>query len=414
MKSKPLKLKVFCQKKLAEGITRPTDIKAEYERAYPNIPAKSLEAYIMTLKRLGATKEVRAEIVQAERKKQAELDILEYGKVRSYLLGAKRDGLTQTQIDRQMANLRKLWVIMGKTNPDTWTEEAVMEAVMKAYPMELDDRNVNVFIHPASVKALLSPFNTIFQGVLRKNWTANLCKHKAGELKDFYTFYELDEFLSKLTDTERMSLEGWQALFRTHINTGGREGTEGNTGILGLLWEDINFTTKRCSMREKGHRGNAGERWENVPLDLFKFLHGWDYLITWHKQQGEPRKGKVFPIAYSTYNDMFHATRHKCQSRISEDSDTQRLHIFRRTHGMYCQRLGLRLEFICGDAPEGRFGVGWKDPKIPRKYYLSSESEEIEPKELAFMQAHLEDYGFVLAQMQKTNAEIKALLGIVS
>jgi integrase len=245
---------------------------------------------------------------------------------------------------------------------------------------------------------------------LQANWSANLILHKAGELKDFWTFVELDEFLSLLTDTPKMSVEGWQAAYRSQINMGCREGNLGNMGIVGLLWEDINFVSKRCSIREKGHRGNALERWNNVPLDLFSFLHGWDWLLKFWIQQGKPTIGKVFPISYNNYLDMFNATRRKCKSRIRIDSATQRPHIFRRIHGQYAKRIGLPLELICGTAPNGRFGVGWKDPKIPVLYYLSEEAEDIDPVELAFMESHA-DYKQVLESMKEQNAKIKKIMG---
>lgn len=414
MRTKALKISQFCKAELEAGITSPTQIKQDYENKYPQLPAKTLECYIMALKRMGIDKTAKEGIIKAERKKQAEKDIEDYQNVKDYIANAENGGVQQSQIQSQLKNMRKLWLIMDKSDPQTWTLQNLLEAIeMKGgYAKVLNEKDQKVWKQPAAVKNLLSPFSTMWQGKLPKNWSANLCVHKAGELKDFWLFNELDEFLSKLTDTEEMSIEGWQAIFRAHINMGCREGTEGNTGIIGLLWQDIDFNTKRCSLREKGHRGNAGERWNNVPLDMFPFLEGWNYLMQWHKQQGQPRIGKVFPIRYSQYNAMFHATRQKCQSRIKEDSDTQRLHIHRRNHGQYAKRMRIPLELICGTAPNGRFGVGWKDPKIPVLYYLSEEAEEIDPTELEYMRS-TPKYHKILKNMMLSNIEVKQLLGML-
>jgi len=146
-------------------------------------------------------------------------------------------------------------------------------------------------------------------------------------------------------------------------------------------------------------------------MDMYSWLHGWEALMRFWEQQGKPVSGKVFPVTYLQLSNMFKDTRHKCSSRIKNDEAAMRLHTCgRRTHVQYAQRLGIPLERICGKAPNGRFGVGWKDPKIPVNYYLSEEAEEIDPTELAFMQANPE-YAKVLASMQEQNRKIKELLG---
>lgn len=413
-KKKSKKLREFYQERLAKQLDlSPTVVKQEYEKQYPNAEVKDIHAYIMAGKRLGLTAEKRENIIVEQRKQAAEKDIFDYAEVKSYLNNAKLGGVLEKTINKKLKALRQLWELMGKTDPHTWTSEGMLTAIATVNPWTTDSRGRSSFTHPAKTLELLSPYSTMFNsmGVLQKNWSANLCVHKAGELKDFLNFPEMDEFLSKLTDTELMSIEGWRAAFKTHVNMGSREGTLGNTGLMGLLWEDINFQTKRCSLREKGHRGNAGERWNDVPLNMFKWLHGWEDLMKFWEQQGKPAKGKVFPIKYADYNEMFHATRKKCSCRIKDDDDAMLLHTFgRRTHAQYAQRLGIPLERICGKAPNGRFGVGWKDPKIPVNYYLSEEAEEIDPAELQFMQTHTE-YSQVLKSMLEQNQKIKELLG---
>ena len=425
MKVKTLKVSEFIEKLITDAHkTRAEElnlsaieIQKQYEAAYPNLPKKDSSTFRHALKAAGLTTTKKTEIQTSLRNNQAQTDIEAYPKVKAYRLGSMRDGVQAAQIEGQIRNLRKLWELMGKTNPDEWNENEVMEAVNRAYPLSLNAENGKMeYAAPSAVKTLLSPLSTMYSGILRKNWSANLCQHKAGELKDFLAFYELDAFLNSITDTSALSYEGWQAMFRAHINLGCREGTNGKTGIIGLLWEDINFQSRRCSMREKGHRGNAGERWNDCPLDLFPYLRGWKFLMKFWEQQGRPKKGNVFPISYNTYNVMFHATLKKAAEkfnipRLAENSDTLRLHINRRTHGQYCRRLGIPLEYICGDAPFGRYGVGWKDPKIPVKYYLTLESEYIDSRELEFMQSHTE-YSQVLAAMNETNEKQKKWLGV--
>jgi integrase len=413
-KTKPLKLSAFLMKLELSGEEdlSPINVQKLYEAQYPNLPKKDSSAYRKALIRAGLNGQKRQEHVQTVRQKQAELDILQYPQVQDYVSNAEMGGVQQSQITGQCDNLRKIWELMDKTDPNTWRLPDLLKAIEEKgeYKKTLNENGQLVWEKPSAVKSLLSPVSTMWKGKLPNNWSANLCIHKAGELKDFFQFYELDEFLSKLSDNEGMNLEGWQAAYRCHVSMGCREGTNGKTGILGLLWEDINFQTRRCSLREKGHRGNAGERWNEVPLDMFPFLHSWDWLLKYWKLQGCPKNGKVFKVSYSQYNKKFHETRKKCQCRISEDNDTMRLHIFRRTHGQYCRRIGIPLEYICGDAPFGRYGVGWKDPKIPVRYYLTQESDLMDEKEIAFMQANSE-YHTVLATMKESIEKQKKWLG---
>lgn len=62
-----------------------------------------------------------------------------------------------------------------------------------------------------------------------------------------------------------------------------------------------------------------------------------------------------------------------------------RPHIFRKTHAQWGKRIGITLENLCGDTTEspciGRYGVGWDDPKVPMKYYLTKEPWEYEEQD---------------------------------
>jgi hypothetical protein len=423
MRVKKLKLRAFIEQRIKEApntvnleeYLSPSAVHADYEkRANRTI---SFQAVSKMLNHMNLNKEQRKTVI-ADARKNGEYDILEYPEVKAYLSNARGlRHITEHQINVQLSALRELWELMKhngySADPHKWTADEMLTAIATINPYTHDKRGRSTFTHPAAAKRLLSPYSTMFNslGTLAKGWGSNLCVHEAGELKDFVNFPEMAEFLSNLTDTEAMSREGWTTEFTLMVNMGCREGSRGETGITGLLWEDINFQTKRCSLREKGHSGHAQERWDGVPLDMFPWLHGWTLLTKWHEQQGNPVSGKVFPVTYNQLNDMFHATLSRCKGRLSEINDAMRLHSFgRRTHVQYAHRLGLPLELIAGNAPNGRFGVGWKDLKILVRYYLSEEAEEIDPTELAFMQANPE-YAKVLASMQEQNRKIKELLG---
>ena len=117
---------------------------------------------------------------------------------------------------------------------------------------------------------------------------------------------------------------------------------------------------------------------------MFYWIEGWEALMKWHEErygyrptQDKHESGKCFPVTYDQYRRMFHNTRHRCNSRINQDLETMRPHILRQTHAQWCARLGIPLQWICGQFPYGWYGVGWDDPKILLKYYLMLETDEM-------------------------------------
>jgi len=279
--------------------------------------------------------------------------------------------------------------MMGCTNPHTWEFD----------PNAPEDRNLIACLkknigqdengqwkQPHQVLQFLGAFNRTFQGYLPKGWSMGL-KREAGELKDFFEFSEFNDFIMNLVDTPRLSKEGWEALYKAQVNMGCREGARKGTGIVSLRWENINYNTRRCKIRDKGKKGKPARLWVQVPLDLFYWIHGWETLVRYHEQrfgykptQDQHAMGLVFPISYFSYRVMFHNTRHRCDSRIKQDLETMKPHIFRKTHAQWAKRIGVSLENLCGDTESspciGRYGVGWDDPKVPLKYYLTVEPEE--------------------------------------
>ena len=87
--------------------------------------------------------------------------------------------------------------------------------------------------------------------------------------------------------------------------------------------------------------------------------------------------GPAFPgVFYKEYSAQFHETRSRCNGRISGDKETMKPHIFRKTHGQWLVKLWVPVEQICGIFPDGYFGVGWDNPKILLKYYVTLEDEQ--------------------------------------
>ena len=380
---KPPKLKDFIQTCMTKGITTPTDIKTGFEALFPNAKKKTYEAYRLSCATLGLTKEKRDAAAVDVARKESQKHILDYDEVQTYVLAAGQGRIQQRTIDTQKKALVQMWELMGRTNPHDWTYNDILTNLEKKYPKVTDARGRTGFSKPGAVNKLLSSISTIFPGKLPKGFGAGLTR-EAGELKDFFTFEEFDLFCSNLLDTVNLSQEGWEALFNAQVNMGCREGSrENSTGITGFRWEDINYQTKRCSLREKGGRGKAGRIWQNLPLDLFPWLHGWTTLMNYHKQRygylptnDRHETGLVFGVKYSEYREQFHDTRHRCNGRISGGKDTLRPHILRRTHAQWLVKLWVPIEQICGLFPDGHFGVGWDNPKILLKYYVTLEDEQ--------------------------------------
>jgi hypothetical protein len=380
---KKIKINDFIQKMLSQGIVKPSEIKAEFERQYPSQKPKSLDCFCKALKRKGWTKEKRAiEAVNVVRKQEGK-HILDYEEIAKYKLNARVGHVQASQVDRQCQSLVTMWELMGRTDPHTWTYEGVINAIATKYPF-VKVNDVEVFSKKGAVRLLLSAVNTMFPSILPKGWYGNFSRKK-GELKDYFTFEEFDLFIAQLTDTQDMSLEGWRALFKAQVNMGCREGVSGRTGIVSLSWENIDYEQKRCSLHEKGGRGDSGRLWKNLPLDLFPWLNGWNDLMLYHvKRFGyEPSNdrhetGKCFQVDYEVYSTMFKETRKKVEGRISGNKETLRPHILRKTHAQWLCKLWVPIEEICGQFPDGYFGVGWDNPQILLGYYITLESERRE------------------------------------
>lgn len=385
---KIIKIPEFCRLMFEKGISRPTDIKIEFETRYPNRKRYSLDAYVKALKRQGLTKDVRdAKATEIGRKIEGK-HILDYKEVIDYETQSKASHIQVAQVERIKKSITLVWDLMGRTDPHGWDFTSLINAIATKHPYTVNAAGQYSFEHMGAVRLLLSAVNTLFPNILKKGWYTGFCR-PAGELKDFVTFAEFELFCQSLRDTTELSLEGWRALFKTQVNIGCREGKLGFNGILGFQWQDIDFALKRCSLHEKGGRGKAGRVWQNLPLDMFPWLGGFDDLCAYHLKKfgyapsnDAHESGRVFSIGYEQYLEQFHATRKACNGRISGEKETFVPHIFRKTHAQWLVKLWVPLQDICGQFPDGHFGVGWDNPAILLKYYVTLESEACEKAEL--------------------------------
>jgi len=386
------KIRNFVKTCIEKGILSPSKMRDLYNEKYPRkvkgvLKSKTADAFRKAIRRSGISAEKRLELKHEAQKSKELRDIEEYEEVQRYLDHSRYSTapIGEAQIDKTLKDLRTLWNLMsemGYPNPRDWTEKTLGKCMEKHFGKDKEG-----WKHKNKILRYYGAFNRCFQGILPKGYSTGL-KRPAGELKDFFEFEELAEFLNNVTDTLQMSREGWDALYTAQVNTGAREGTKLNTGILSLCWEQIDYNSRRCKIRDKGIEGKPARLWTGVPLDLFVWINGWEALMKWHEQrygyratQTKHAVGRCFPVNYNQYRAQFHKTRHRCNSRISQDLETLIPHILRKTHAQYCKRIGVSLENTCGDTKsgevcEGRYGVGWKDPKVPLGYYLTKEAWE--------------------------------------
>ena len=356
-------------------MTSPTLISDELRKKGKNVKPNAITKMIS---RLGIDRKAIDEKVKIERQK----DILDHQRVKDYITAASTSGITRNQRDSQIKHIQQMFEWMGRSQPEGWTYNSVIECLKQHYEHGEDERGRLKFKKEGAIQDYLSAINTMFPLILPKGWSAGLGR-KAGELKDNFSFEEFNAFINALEDTQQMSLLGWRALFKEQANMGAREGTRESTGILSLEWDNINYQTRRCSLREKGGKGDAARLWKNLPLDFFPWLHGWDDLVSYHVQQFgyEPTnechaKGRCFSIDYDDLREQFHATRKATGLRIANDLETMKPHVLRKTHAQWLIKLRVPLERICGQFPSGRFGVGWDNPLNLLKYYVTLESDE--------------------------------------
>lgn len=368
---------------IKSGILSPTQMADAYLEHYqPKDETRKalVNRFTVAYNRMGMNKDTQTATVEEQREAEPMKDIEDYEQVIAYKQRAEEQHLTTREVKCQLSMLRDLWEIMGKTNPATWKYLDILEALKTRFKKVTDARGRTVWEKQGAVLMRLGALNRTFMGIIPKGFSGSL-RREAGELKDYFTFEEVDLFIENLQDTEEMPKESWEALFTAQINMGCREGSHMETGILSLRWENIDFNRKRCSLLEKGKKGFARRRWQNLPLALFPWLHGFEKLWIWKTKSGNPTSGRAFPVNYKQYCDQFNRTRKACNSRISSDKETFVPHVLRKTHAQWLVKLWTPIELICGQFPDGYFGVGWDSPQILLRYYVTLEGEQFDKAE---------------------------------
>lgn len=403
------KTKDFVEQCFDKGIFSPSEMSHIWNEQFKK--KKEPHVFSKAMRRLKVSADDRLKLKHEAEKDTEMKDIEEYEEVQRYVSFSK--GVTQvttTQIKNTLRDIRRLWDMMkaeGYYNPREWRLETLVDVLEKHVPKDENGK----WTQRGSVYNLLGAFNRTFSGILPKGYSTGL-KRQAGELKDFMDFPEFQEFLEKIEAAYGCPVVMWSACYGGQVNSGAREGTGtvARTGILSLKWENIDFEARRCKIKDKGKKGFPAREWRQVPLDKFPFIHAWEALVEWHRVQFGyyPTKnrhgtGRVFPVAYDQYRKNFHEIRHRCLGRIRHDSETMKPHIFRKTHGQWLCNLGVPIEWICGQFPNGWYGVGWDDPKVLLKYYIDlgladNKRLEIEQK----MQSRMSEIGLMGAGVAPT------------
>jgi integrase len=397
IRNKPPTIQEYCKAKIEAGYSMPSEIKASYEMDFPKAKIRTLSNYCKACKKVGFNKEARDKIAVDVERKEIGKHIFDYDEIKKYEFQASQSGVQLEQIERQKASILTVWQLNDYTDPHTWTYQSILTAIGKKYNFKKDEQTgAMAWDKRGAVRTLLSAVNTMFPTIMAKGWYTAYTRKDS--LKDYFTFDEVDLFLQNVTDTEMLSLEGWKALFIAQINMGCREGarsmqntageTETRNGILSLRWDNIDYTARRAKLHEKGGKGKSSRVWEHLPLDLFPWLNGWHCLMLYHiKTFGyEPtndrhESGPCFKVLYGSYLRQFTETRKRCNGRIAGTKETLRPHILRKTHAQWLVKLYVPIEQICGIFPDGYFGVGWDNPQVLMKYYITIESEQREKAE---------------------------------
>jgi len=385
LKPKKGKLRKFIlerQRKL-EDLT-PSAVHQAFNTLWKDREPISLQAVSQQLKRMGLGSVEREAFVIEKAKAEAGKDITDYEEVKAYISNAEMHHITDFVIKRTLKFIRLTWELMGKTDPHDWTEREVLEALKTKYPITKDAQDRRVFTSPHAVCKHLSAVSTIFKNVMSEGWSKGFSREK-GELVDFFDFAEFTAYDGAAENFDGMSKIGWQAADRAQINLGCREGVNEKTGLMSLLWDDIDYVARRCSLHEKGGHGKAGRVWVNLPIggQVFTWIQGWEALMEWHKERfgyypsnSQHGTGRVFPVTYDDFRENFHLQRKRAGGRIASEKETLTPHIARKTHAQWLKRLRVPMEIACGKFPDGTFGVGWDNVNIYKDFYTRIEPDE--------------------------------------
>jgi hypothetical protein len=271
MKPKKLRLREFVLRRLSncEDLS-PSAILADWKDLGRNC---SLQNVSQVLKRMQLDAKARQDIIVKRAKIEAGKDISEYQEIKNYLIQSELNNTTILHVNSQKKNIRKVWELMGRTDPHTWHYEGLIAKLKTIYPVQADNRGRMVFNHPHAVENLLSAVNTMFPSILPKNWYKAFALEKHARF-NYFRFDEWNAFIEAQEATLEMSRLGWQTMFTIQVNASCREGTRGKTGIVSLKWQDIDYDTKRCQIADKG---GAWSRWKGLEERSFGLFQ----VVTW-------------------------------------------------------------------------------------------------------------------------------------
>jgi hypothetical protein len=204
------KVRDFVKACIDKGILSPSKMRDIYNEKYPRkvkgmLKPKTSDAFRKAIRRLGISAEKRLELKHEAKKSKELRDIEAYEEVQAYLDHSKYGSspIGTGQVRKTLHYLRKLWKWMseeGYPNPRDWN----IKLLGKCMEKNVGKDEQGQWKSKSTLLELYGAYNRCFQGKLPKGWSSGL-KRPAGELKDFFEYEELAEFLSKLCDTRTLS-----------------------------------------------------------------------------------------------------------------------------------------------------------------------------------------------------------------
>jgi len=302
----------------------------------------------------------------ATQEEKAKEKFMDYEMVQHWIT-RMRSGTAQVKSWRQRFNAcRRVWLILQKKNPQNWTLDDIQ---LRTLP-EIRKRAKSVNHYLIALRSLRPDFK--FPN--KKGDVLRTHKKSAPKI-DWKYVYE------RLTQGERLEdffkAGGFKAelLKRLHVTIGGREGSMGVGGILGIEWNRINWKNKTIDVYE-GKTG-GGFYWLNCPLNLFG-EKTFEMLLQYWNEQGRPTSGKIFEK--TTYLEGLRNIYKETAKAVNEKYGSKGItpHFARKLHASLLIDADVPLEMVAGDKPFGIMGVGWEDLSTLKKYYLAFRKAKIE------------------------------------
>jgi integrase len=259
---------------------------------------------------------------------------------------------------------RRIWEILQKKNPENWTVDDIKIGVIP----ELRKRCKCIFHYLIAIRSFRPDMKEKLSTKREKpkpnfEWKRIFERMIENNGEKLNEFLEVGDFRAQLVK-------------RLHITLGCREGTKGNTGIMGLEWNKVNWSKKTIDIFE-GKTG-GGFYWIDCPLDLFG-EKTFEMLKEFWVKKGKPKEGKIFEdMEYHSYPHLqnmasLRGIYEASAKKIGEEFGSRHItpHFARKLHASLLNNKGIPLELVAGDKPFGVMGVGWEDLTTLKKYYLA-------------------------------------------